>query len=91
MVNKYGKEVTETTADTRAKKGDSTSAEVIKEEKLPPYVIACATMWHESSQEMFKLLTSIFRYDLCLPILNLQFTNKLHERTDVALGKSIKV
>ena len=36
------------------------------EEDIVPIVYACATMWHETRNEMMQLLKSIFRYDYCL-------------------------
>lgn len=34
--------------------------------KTPPLVYACATMWHETRQEMLQLLKSLFRYIVTL-------------------------
>lgn len=44
----------------------------IKTSNLPtPKIYACATMWHETRNEMIQLLKSIFRSGITLQILML--------------------
>lgn len=34
-----------------------------KKEVMPPHIIACATMWHETRTEMLEMLKSLLRMD----------------------------
>lgn len=33
-------------------------------ETIPPHIIACVTMWHESKPEMLEMLKSLLRLDI---------------------------
>nr|AHX26704.1 chitin synthase [Owenia fusiformis] len=50
-----------TTGFSKGKSEDDTEQQ---EEEAVPVIYACATMWHETREEMMKLLKSIFRMDV---------------------------
>ena len=50
--------------------------EKTEEEKVIPLIHACATLWHETSNEMEQLLKSVFRYGRSL-YLNMTYPSLL--------------
>ena len=52
--------------DTDYDTGSGIMGKKTEEEKVVPLIHACATLWHETPNEMEQLLKSVFRYQTLL-------------------------